>query len=114
MYFRKQLLLLVVVALCAAAGSVYANGGNAKKVWRQIDDTELAKRPLQRQRVPENYGTFSLDKATMDAELRSAPEEFSSSAAPLFIELPIPDGSTAKFSVVYAMMVEQVFSDNYT
>lgn len=107
MFLRKQLLLVAIFAICCATASdLYANGGNAKKVWRQIDDTELAKRPLKRQQVPMNYGTFSLDKAAMDAELLGAPEEFTAVSAPKIIEIPMPDGTISRFSIVHALNIE--------
>ncbi|MBL8182160.1 MAG: hypothetical protein JNL64_11195, partial [Blastocatellia bacterium] len=106
MFSKKQLLIASLALVCATAGFAFANGGNAKKVWRQIDDTDLAKRPMKRQRVPMNYAAFTLDKAVMDGELLGAPEEFTAGVAPKIIELPMPNGTTERFSVVHALNVE--------
>ena len=106
MFSKKQFLIAILAMVFTATGIAFANGGTAKKVWRQIDDTELARRPMKRQRVPTNYAAFTLDKATMDAELLGAPEEFTAGAAPKIIELPMPDGTMARFSVVHALNVE--------
>lgn len=112
MYFRKQFFVALGIAILCVSATTLLAGGTAKKVWRQIDDSELSSRPLKRTRVPATYATFAIDKKTMDSELLSAPAEFTGAEGRV-IELPMPNGSTAKFRVFHSLIVEQGLADKF-
>lgn len=98
--------LIVVIALLftvytAEASTVLAGGD----MWLRIDDSALRQRPMERARVPERYSTFSLNKRRMRDALERAPEEFGAMAGSI-IQLPMPDGSLARFRVEHSLIVE--------
>ena len=82
-------------------------------VWQQIDDTELSRRPFQRTRTPDSYGTFKLDRDKMKSLLATAPAEFNRSANETVLELPMPGGEFARFRVFHSPIVEQGLVDKY-
>ncbi len=92
------LLLFSALSLCAAT----VDSG----LWAAIDDSGLSRRPLARTRTPENYRAFRLDKSEFRRLLAAAPEEFTRSAEGSIIELPMPDGSLAKFRFEHSLVVE--------
>lgn len=110
MFSNKRFPLLLALALALfAVPSVFASS----PFWRQIDDTQLSRRPMNRTRVPATYGTFSINKDEVYRVLDAAPEEFTQELSGAVIELPMPDGSTQRFRVVHALMVEQGLADKF-
>lgn len=103
---RHFCLVLGFVMMVALAGIGTANT-SSDRVWRQIDDTEISRRPAQRTRTPEEYSTFKLNKAGLDRILDSAPEEFTERRnGDTVLELPMPGGGFARFSIVHSLIVE--------
>ncbi|MGB7203687.1 MAG: reprolysin-like metallopeptidase, partial [Pyrinomonadaceae bacterium] len=82
--------------------TVFGEGGD---MWSKIDDTALSHRPMERTRVPDRYSAFSLDKRQMRALLSRASEEFSGKEG-VIIQLPMPDGTLARFRVEHSLVVE--------
>ncbi|MBX3300127.1 MAG: hypothetical protein KF736_11760, partial [Acidobacteria bacterium] len=111
--FRKSFsaAMLAAAALTALAAGVIA--ADHTGYWRRADDETLSKRPLQRTVVPSSYDVFSLDRERLRSILSRAPQEFSSMNEPMVIELPMPDGTLAKFRVEHSLVVEQGLADKY-
>ncbi len=106
MFAKKHFCLgLGFVMMIALAGIGMANT-SSDRVWRQIDDTEISRRPTQRTRTPEEYATFRLDKNNLERILTSAPEEFTNQDKNTVLELPMPGGGYARFSIVHSLIVE--------
>ena len=100
--------VLLMLAATATFGQSTGDG-----LWTEIDDSALRRRPVEKTRTPERYRTFNLDKRVMDQKLYSAPEEFSSAGTAKIIELPMPDGSLAKFSYEHSLVVEPGLLEKY-
>ncbi len=94
--------LLMLLALAGSGSSIPSD----KHVWKQVDDTELSRRPLSRTQTPDTYKTFELNKTNLDRVLDSAPEEFTQSAIETILELPMPDGTFSKFRISHSLIVE--------
>ncbi len=95
--------LLATFFFCfAAVGAVHAQAGP----WQTFDDTSLARRPLARTRVPDNYRAFRLDRLILSKLLKAAPEEFSGHEPDTVLELPMPNGKTGRFRIEHSLVVE--------
>ncbi len=106
MFAKKHYCLVLGFMMLLAATGVVAANTSADRVWRQIDDTEISRRPSQRTRTPDYYGTFELDKRNLERILTSAPEEFTPRLSDTVLELPMPGGGFARFSIVHSLVVE--------
>ncbi|MDX2283109.1 MAG: M12 family metallo-peptidase [Bacteroidia bacterium] len=88
-------LALILTVLCAswAAAPLRAQ----RLLWADAAETETL-RSAVRDIVPARYRTLSLDRSELERLLVQAPME-RSGAAPLLLELPLPDGSFAGYHV---------------
>ncbi|MBA3770473.1 MAG: hypothetical protein H0X08_08265, partial [Blastocatellia bacterium] len=100
---RRPALLFTLGLLFLLAPSAFAS---SSQLWREVDDTQLSRRPMNRTRVPDSYKTFVIDKAGVDIVLGAAPEEFTEAVSNTIIELPMPDGSFQRFRLVHSPIVE--------
>ena len=106
MFTKKQFFVLsalLMLLTLASSGFALPSG---KRIWKEIVDTELSKRPMSRTRTPDSYKTFELNKQNLNSILDSAPEEFTQAASETILELPMPDGTFAKFRIVHSLIVE--------
>ncbi|MBP7376479.1 MAG: hypothetical protein KA956_08365 [Pyrinomonadaceae bacterium] len=113
MFAKKHYCLVLGFMMLIGLTGIGMANTSADRVWRQIDDTELSRRPAQRTRTPESYGTFQLDKTNLERILTSAPEEFTPRDADTILELPMPGGGFSRFSIVHSLIVEQGLVDKY-
>src|SRR6478672_2521111 len=91
----------------------FAAAQSSSKLWQIRDDSALASRPLARTQTPDRYRTFSLNKSALKNSLERAPEEFRGEMPNNVIELPMPDGSLARFRYEHSLVVEQGLADKY-
>ena len=99
MFRTRQLNIIcgfVILLTLAGNGSAVPTG---KGLWREIDDTALRNRPMARTRTPDLYRTFELSKQVLRGVLAAAPEEFTRTKFISIIELPMPDGTLARFRI---------------
>ncbi len=101
---RRPALLFTLGLLFLLAPSAVAS---SSPLWREVDDTQLSRRPMNRTRVPDSYKTFVINKAGVDRVLGAAPEEFTEAVSDTIIELPMPDGSFQRFRLVHSPIVER-------
>ena len=64
--------LFITVVSVSANNKVSPDG-----IWKEIDDSELKRRPVERLVEPDIYKTFRLDKTILNGFLKNAPLEFS-------------------------------------
>ena len=100
---------LGLLSLLISAAAAQSN----PKLWQIRDDAALASRPLARTATPDRYRTFALNKASLRQRLDRAPEEYKGGMPDQVIELPMPDGTTAKFRFEHSLVVEQGLADKY-
>ena len=111
MFAKKHYCLVLGFMMLIGLTGIGMANTSADRVWRQIDDTELSRRPAQRTRTPESYGTFQLDKTNLERILTSAPEEFTPRDTDTILELPMPGGGFSRFSIVHSLIVEHGLVD---
>jgi hypothetical protein len=77
--------------------------------WQATSESGFSRATSQKRVIePVSFGAYRLDTAGLLATLRMAPMEFTEAAKtnPLVITLPMPDGTTARFSVVNSPIME--------
>lgn len=103
-------LLLVLFAL-------FCTGLRAQKNhWQDLQEAGVSGKDSRKKFInATTYRSLKLNSQDLLQELRQAPLEFTQAARtqPLVIVLPMPDGSQARFSVVYAPMMEQGLQDKF-
>ncbi len=85
-------------------------------LWTTIQSDQIpALRGGERQIVPQQYQLYQLDLDQMQAELATAPLEFTPAAqtAPLMLTLPLADGTLAEFVVVESSIMEPELAAKY-
>jgi hypothetical protein len=105
---RSAAFLLFIFALSTANAFGQSTKSSPDKMWREIDDTVLQQRQLQRPITPNHYRTFTLNQTTLKNTLRNAPLEFTGAAknSLTVLTLPMPDGTFARFSVQESPIME--------
>jgi subtilisin-like proprotein convertase family protein len=63
--------------------------------------------------MPEKFRTISVDMNRLRSMLLAAPLEFTHFSSALLLDLPMPDGSFSKFSIVESPMMEQGLAAQY-
>ena len=101
---------LLILLTLAGSGSAIQPG---KGLWREVDDSALRNRPMSRTRTPDRYRTFELNKQVLRGVLAAAPEEFKRTKSISIIELPMPDGTLARFRMEHSLVVEPGLLDKY-
>jgi len=100
-------ILLIIVALPTA----YAGTGS-QVFWTKNDPANL--RNIQRSWYPAHYGIFTLQHAAMKNFLSGAPMENNDRLhSSLVIELPMPDGSFQRYSLVESPVMEPALANAY-
>ncbi len=80
----------------------YAGLLQAQTVWQEMPETNIPQ-TLERQIIPQRYRTVHFDAAALQAVLQTAPERFAGAnykTAQPVLELPLPDGGSARFRLV--------------
>jgi hypothetical protein len=108
----KKLLFLMIFCLFVSNALAIES---EDKIWREIDDTNLRNRPLERQIVPNVYRTFKIDKSNLDTLLKQAPLELSGVMrnSKTIISLPMPDGSFSRFRIQNSPIMEPELAAKY-
>ncbi|MEP6944945.1 MAG: zinc-dependent metalloprotease family protein [Acidobacteriota bacterium] len=101
--------MMCLFAILGCAQTSFPGDG----IWQERDDAAIAKRPLQRTRTPDHYRTFELNKDLLRRKLAASPEESRDSPSNLSIEIPMPNGKTARFRLEHSLVVEQGLADKY-
>lgn len=105
-------LLPTLVAVFVAAPLAYASA-QQDRMWTLIDDSDLLLRPQKKVATPENYKTFRLDLSRARRLLEPASDELTRTDTPAVIELPMPDGSLARFRFQRSLVVEPGLLSKY-
>ncbi len=109
---------LQFLSLCMSIGMlmVLSVSANVKvsndKVWKEIDDTELKRRPAERLVEPSFYRTFSLNKTALKNLLDSAPLENAGNGRTI-LTLPLPDGKFSRFEIQESPIMEAGLAAKY-
>lgn len=111
---KRTTSLLFFIFTCGvffAAGQETA----ADKFWRAADDAALQRALPERVIVPKAYKAFALDQTALRQTLRAAPLEFTEAARnnSAEITIPMPDGSTARFSIEESPVFEAGLAAKY-
>ncbi len=111
-YYRLTFFLFALVLLAFPAFTFAQSNEN---VWREIDDANLSKRPVERLVQPSEYRTFSLNKEALKSILNNAPMEFTDASRnePVILTLPMPDGKFARFRIEYSPVMEEGLAVKY-
>lgn len=109
---RNSIVLLALIFITGL--SVFA-ARSGDRVWREIDDSTLQQRALERQIVPDIYRTYRLDKTALNYLLDRAPEEFTNRALieEIILTLPMPDGTFGRFRIEHSLVVEPGLLEKY-
>jgi hypothetical protein len=99
-FLRRTLLLMITAA--AFTGLRAQNN-----FWQTTSESGFA-RSGKRAIAPTSFGAYKLDTTALLSALTTAPTEFTEAAKnnPLVITLPMPDGTTERFSIVYSPIME--------
>jgi hypothetical protein len=102
---RQSIRRTLPAALALLASPALAAG---RGPWRDVDEKLLAGQAGERVIVPQRYRVLALDAAALRERLSGAPMEFTPEAAarPLELELPLPDGTFARFQVEESPILE--------
>lgn len=89
--------------------SIFVSAQSNDKVWQEIDDSDIGKRPVNRSVNPTEYKTYELNTRALRAILESAPMEFTDASRnePIFLYLPMPDGSFDQFRIENSPIMEE-------
>jgi hypothetical protein len=105
MFFNKRSALLFSFALMLLTAP--AALAASSPFWRQINDSDISRRPMNRTPVPTNYAAFAINKQAVLQALDAAPLEFTTTdQSGAIIELPMPDGSMGRFRIVRSPIAE--------
>lgn len=98
MLFMNRFWLLCVL-LCPVWAS--AQSGIVNVLWTAEPRPPALQQGQERRIEPQQYQTFALDVSALRSLLAAAPLEGSAAAKtrPILLELPMPDGATARFGV---------------
>ena len=108
---KLQNVFLIFSVLFVTAISVLANGKvSPDGIWKEIDDSELKRRPVERLVEPDIYKTFRLDKTILKGLLKNAPLEFSAQSRnnQTVLTLPLPDGTFSRFDIKESPIMEEL------
>ena len=109
--FVSLLLFILSISLTVSANVKVSGDG----VWKEIDDSALKRKPVERLVEPSVYRTFRLDKAVLQTLLDKAPQEFSNSrAGQTILTLPMPDGTFSRFDVQESSIMEAPLAAKYS
>jgi hypothetical protein len=108
----SRCLIFLFLAAVTISANVRASGDG---VWKEIDDTELRRRPVERLVEPNIYKTFRLDKTALKNLLDAAPLEASNraGAGQTFLTLPLPDGKFSRFEIQESPIMEAPLAAKY-
>ena len=107
---------LIFSVLFLTAVSVSANVKvSPDGIWKEIDDSELKRRPVERLVEPDIYKTFRLNKTILNGVLKNAPLEFSSQSRnnQTVLTLPLPDGTFSRFDIKESPIMEEGLAVRY-
>ena len=113
---KLQNVFLIFSVLFVTAVSVSANGKvSPDGIWKEIDDSELKRRPVERLVEPDIYKTFRLDKTILKGFLKNAPLEFSAQSRnnQTVLTLPLPDGTFSRFDIKESPIMEEGLAVRY-
>jgi hypothetical protein len=102
-----KFLLRALLLMTSAAAFTGLQAQN--NFWQSTSESGFARASNQKRAIePSSFGAYKLDTSGLLATLRTAPTEFTEAAKsnPLVITLPMPDGSTERFNVVYSPIME--------
>jgi hypothetical protein len=107
----KKLLSLIIIA---TGFTNMAQSQNTSKYWKTIDEKEIVTQGT-RQIIPKKYISVALQNNELQKALFAAPNERTVliKNSPTTVELPLPNGTFQKFSVVEAPIMEQALSNKY-
>ena len=95
---KKNLLTFV---LCVASMFQVLMAQNVSSPFRQINEENIIKKPLERRIIPTVYKTYSIDEKVLKGILATAPiRQFSEEDnSQVFINIPMPDGTVQAFAI---------------
>jgi hypothetical protein len=115
----KKLLNLFLPAILILSNILFINqkkaeAQNTDLVWSDVSESSFRVEG-ERRIIPLKYRTLKTDIAELKKVLRNAPFELSDAAKnmPFIIDLPAPNGQTAKFYLTEYSMMEQGLADKY-
>src|SRR5688500_14615848 len=102
----KHLFTLVFVGLFAS--EKFSAQENSNSFWSAANESEI-KSSCVRQIIPKKYLTFRLNGSLLKDQLFAAPHEKSGPIieSRCIVTLPLPDGTTQKFHVVYSPVMAE-------
>ena len=106
-YFKY---LLLLSTFCLSFSKSFAQSNH----WQIVQEPTSINQE-ERQIVPQKYGTYMLDLASLKKHLANAPAEFTPEAKTnkLIIELPLPNGGFSRFYVYKSSIMEKPLADKY-
>lgn len=111
-YMKKIYAVLILAFLCAGMLPGFAQ----TKFFADIPESQIQINNGKREIIPVKYRTVQLNTAGFKSFLSGLPQEASvrgrQNTAPV-MELPMPDGSTARFHVWKSSVMEQGLMDKY-
>ncbi|MEP6848822.1 MAG: zinc-dependent metalloprotease family protein [Acidobacteriota bacterium] len=111
----RMCLMIALTIVCVFPTALHTFAATGDGIWTNIDDRKLKLRTAGRQRVPDRYQTYGLNKSALKELLGKAPEEFTQNGAlnETILTLPMPDGSFARFSIEHSLVVEPGLLDKF-
>lgn len=110
-------LLLFLAGLLATAVFLTSQPATAQApLWTPIQSEQIpALRGAERDIIPQQYRLYRLDLAQLQAQLATAPQEFTPAGrtTPLILPLPLPDGTMADFAVVNSPIMAPELAAKY-
>jgi hypothetical protein len=84
--------------------------------WQDVKESSFTVGDNQTRTVkPNTFRAFTVDTSSLKSLLQSAPKEFTDAAksSPLIFSVPMPDGTSSKFSVVYSPIMEPALAAQF-
>jgi hypothetical protein len=110
--FRRILLFLAIFGVVSLTANAQKK---ASSIWTEVSESAAQTGFAQRSVAADSYRVFRLDKYAIESLLVRAPEERSAlaRATQSILELPMPDGTYARFRIEHSPIVEPGLAEKY-
>ena len=107
--FLKTIFFSVILIFFFSIGKINATSNP----WTEVRENDFAISNMNRQIIPNEYLTYSLDMNALQELLNNAPMRFSTAPNPVVLNLPMPNGTSERFQIFDAPIMESELAAKY-